>query len=135
MIDNLLKEQPFGLLCSSSLLSLALDPSIELPIERAFAHLYCVPAPLLIEFITPEVWNSLTENTNAYAQYKEARQKDQLAEGKSRWWKAITLYEMCIFIALLIYIGIVGTSNISSFWDKHGNTIHKPMELMTYYRF
>ena len=51
--DNLLKEQLFRPLCSSSLLSLALDPRIELPIERAFAHLYCVPAPLLIEFITP----------------------------------------------------------------------------------
>ena len=50
--DNLLKEQLFRPLCSSSLLSLALDPRIELPIERAFAHLYCVPAPLLIEFIT-----------------------------------------------------------------------------------
>ena len=50
--SNLLKEQLFRPLCSSSLLSLALDSSIELPIERAFAHLYCVPAPLLIEFIT-----------------------------------------------------------------------------------
>jgi hypothetical protein len=44
-------------------------------------------------------------------------------------------YEMRIFIALLIYMGIVGTSSISSFWDKHGNTIHKPMEFMTYYWF
>jgi hypothetical protein len=42
---------------------------------------------------------------------------------------------MRIFIALLIYIGIVGTPNISSFWDKHENTIHKPMEFMTYYQF
>jgi hypothetical protein len=75
------------------------------------------------------------ENTNAYAQFKEARQKDQLAEGKPRWWKAVTLYEMRVFIALLIYIGLVGTSSISSFWDTHGNTIHKPMEFMTYYRF
>jgi hypothetical protein len=66
-------------------------------------------------FWGPEVWNTLTENTNAYAQFKEAQQKDQLAEGKSRWWKAVTLYEMCIFIALLIYISIVGTSSISSF--------------------
>ena len=49
---NLLKEQLFGPLCSSSLLSLALDPSIELPIERAFAHLCCVTVLLLIEFIT-----------------------------------------------------------------------------------
>jgi hypothetical protein len=85
-------------------------------------------------FWGPEVWNTLVENTNAYAQYKEARHKDK-AEGKSRWWKAVTLYEMHIFIALLIYMGIVGTSNIASFWDKCGNTIHKPMEFMTYYRF
>jgi hypothetical protein len=85
-------------------------------------------------FWGPDVWNTLTENTNAYAQYKEAWHKEK-AEGKSRWWKAVTLYEMRIFIALLIYMGIVGTSNIASFWDKCGNTIHKPMEFMTYYRF
>src|SRR5271165_6143561 len=85
-------------------------------------------------FWGPEVWNTLTENTNAYAQCKEAQHKIKV-EGKSRWWKAVTLYEMRIFIALLIYIGIVGTSNISSFWNKNGNTIHKPMEFMTFFRF
>jgi hypothetical protein len=42
---------------------------------------------------------------------------------------------MCILIALLIYIGIVGTSNIGSYWDKGRNTIYKPMESITYYRF
>ena len=42
---------------------------------------------------------------------------------------------MHIFIALLIYIGIVSTSNISSYWDKDGLTIHKPMESMTLFRF
>ena len=42
---------------------------------------------------------------------------------------------MCIFIALLIYIGIVGTSNIISYWDTNGLTIHKPMESMTLFRF
>jgi hypothetical protein len=41
---------------------------------------------------------------------------------------------MCIFIALLIYIGIVGTSDISSFW-KTGNTIHKLIEFMTFFQF
>jgi hypothetical protein len=50
-------------------------------------------------------------------------------------FKAITLYEMYIFIALLIYIGIVGTSNIVSYWDKSGNTFHKPIESMTLYQF
>jgi hypothetical protein len=42
---------------------------------------------------------------------------------------------MCIFIALLIYIGIVGTSNIGSYWNKSGSTTHKPMESMTFFRF
>jgi hypothetical protein len=42
---------------------------------------------------------------------------------------------MHIFIALLIYIGIVGTSNINSYWDKNRNTIYKPMESMTRFRF
>jgi hypothetical protein len=83
-----------------------------------------------------EVWNTLIENTNAYAQYKEAQHKANISSGqKSRWWKAVTLYKMRIFIALLIYIGIVGMLNIASFWNKSGNTIYKPMELMTYYWF
>jgi hypothetical protein len=86
-------------------------------------------------FWGPEVWNTLVRNTNAYAQYKEARHKESKGEEKSRWWKTITLYEMCIFIALLIYIGIVGTSNIDGFWDKSGLTIHKPMEFMTLFWF
>ena len=66
MTGNLLKEQLFGPLCSSSLLSLALDPSIELPIERAFAHLYCVTVPLLIEFITT-AWEIALANLAAYS--------------------------------------------------------------------
>jgi hypothetical protein len=60
-----------------------------------------------------EIWSTLMENTNAYAQYKEARHKENKRGGS--WWKAVTLYEMRIFIALLIYIGIVSASNISSY--------------------
>jgi hypothetical protein len=85
-------------------------------------------------FWGPEIWNTLVENTNAYAQYKEARHKEDKGQ-KSRWWKAVTLYEMRIFIALLIYIGIVSASNIGSYWDKDGLTIHRPMESMTFFRF
>jgi hypothetical protein len=81
-----------------------------------------------------EVWSILVENTNAYAQYKEAECKEKKT-GMSRWWKAVTLYEMRIFIALLIYIGIVGTSNIRSYWNKSESTTHKPMESMTFFRF
>jgi hypothetical protein len=82
-----------------------------------------------------EVWNTLVENINAYVQYKEDQHKENQAEERRRWWKAVTLYEIRIFIALLIYIGIVGTSNIASYWDKSRLTIHKPMEFMAYFRF
>jgi Transposase IS4 len=85
-------------------------------------------------FWTPEIWNTLVTNTNAYAYYKEARHKENKG-GRIRWWKAVTLYEMRVFIALSIYIGITGTSNIESFWAKDSNTIHKPMKFMTFYRF
>jgi hypothetical protein len=42
---------------------------------------------------------------------------------------------MHIFIALLIYMSIVGTSYIVSYWDTKGLTIHRPMESMTLFRF
>jgi hypothetical protein len=90
-------------------------------------------------FWDSSVWNTLVENTNAYAQYKEARNKHNNKAEKSRWWKAVTLYEMRIFIALIIYIGIIGTQNIKSFWvngtKEETLTIHKPMAFMTFYRF
>ena len=42
---------------------------------------------------------------------------------------------MRIFIALLIYIGIVSASSIRSYWDKDGLTIHRPMESIKLFRF
>jgi hypothetical protein len=36
-------------------------------------------------FWAPEVWNILTENTNAYAEYKEAQYKENKGGQKSRW--------------------------------------------------
>ena len=42
---------------------------------------------------------------------------------------------MRIFIALLIYISIIGASNIESFWDKDSLTIYKLMKFMTFYQF
>jgi Transposase IS4 len=62
-----------------------------------------------------DVWNMLVDNTNAYAQYKQARGAHGNADPKARWWKAVTFYEMRIFIALLIYISISGTSHIASY--------------------
>jgi hypothetical protein len=44
------------------------------------------------------------------------------------------LYEIRIFIALLIYIGIDRNPHIESYWSN-SLTIHKPMEHITFYRF
>jgi hypothetical protein len=66
-------------------------------------------------FWGPEVWNTLVENTNAYTQYKQAWHTENMPEKQLRWWKAVTLYKMRIFIVLLIYISIVGASNIISY--------------------
>jgi hypothetical protein len=80
-----------------------------------------------------EIWDLLVQNTNAYAQFKETRHKEN-NESKVRWWKSITIYEIRVFIALLIYIGICGTTNIKSFWEKDITT-HEPMKFMIFYRF
>ena len=82
---------------------------------------------------TSEVWNILVENTNAYAQFKEARNKETKNK-TTRWWKPVDLYKMCIFIALLIFIGIKNNSNIKSYWDSTFN-LYKPIKYMSFYRF
>ena len=81
-----------------------------------------------------EIWDLLVQNTNAYAQYKEARGKENKGS-KIRWWKATTIYEMRIFIALLIYISIISALNIESFWDKDSLTIYKLIKFITFYQF
>ena len=43
-------------------------------------------------FWGPEIWNTLVDNTNAYAQYKEARYK----ENKVR--KEVKMVESCNFV-------------------------------------
>ena len=82
---------------------------------------------------TTEVWDTLVENTNAYALWKNTRHKAN-KDKKSRWWKATNIYEIRVFIALLVYIGLGCNSNVESYWSKIG-PIHKPMQYMTYYRF
>ena len=75
----------------------------------------------------------LVDNTNAYAQYKQAKGVYGNVDPKAQWWKLVTLYKMRIFIALLIHIGIVGTLHISSYWDKARNVIYKLIEYISFY--
>ena len=82
---------------------------------------------------TSEVWDILVKNTNAYAQFKEARNKETKNK-TTRWWKPVNLYKMRIFIALLIFIGIKNNSNIKSYWDNTSD-LYEPMKYMSFYRF
>ena len=104
MTSNLLKEQLFGPLYSSSLLSLALDPRIEMPIERALAHLYCVPAPLLIEFITPSTVLAKLKEFSTPEQTLAADDSGSELGFKVDFQRAITLMSPRIYKAYTSYI-------------------------------
>jgi Transposase IS4 len=82
-------------------------------------------------FWTPEVWASLVANTNKYAQYRIAQQK---AFKNCRYWTPVNLYEMRIFIALLLYISYIGISSIKAYWSS-SLTTHLPMQTMPLHRF
>ncbi|SRR6266487_3941791 len=83
---------------------------------------------------TMDIWTSLVANTNSYAQYKDARQKGVKTEKKTRWWTPVNLYEMRIFIALLLYMSFTCIDSIDAYWSSE-TTIHKPMEYMAKSRF
>ena len=82
-------------------------------------------------FWTPEVWAFLVANTNKYAQYRIAQQK---AYKNPRHWTPVNLYEMRIFIALLLYISYIGISSIKAYWSS-SLTTHLPMQIMSFKRF
>ncbi len=84
-------------------------------------------------FFTDEVFNTLVSNTNAYAEAKNARVG---CYGKGRLWRSVSQLDLQVYIALLIYMGVCGSGNIESFWQKKGSLAnHKPMLYMPLYRF
>ncbi len=83
---------------------------------------------------TQEVWSSLVANTNSYAEYRIGLRKKSNPDKKGRWWTPVNLYEMRIFIALLLYISYNSISNINTYWSTK-ITVHKPMEFMSNIRF
>jgi hypothetical protein len=83
-------------------------------------------------FFPDEIIDILVDNTNLNTETKEAR-TDQYGEG--RRWKPINRHELSTWIALLIYIGLNGNSNIGSFWSTDKHCIHQPMLLMPEYHF
>jgi hypothetical protein len=120
----------------------------QIPIEPVYQKLYCTwpPRPFSVRsipdfvqspihyfelFWTLEVWASLVANTNKYAEYRIAQQK---AYKNCRYWTPVNLYEMRIFIALLLYISYIGISNIEAYWSS-SLTTHLSMQMMPFKRF
>jgi hypothetical protein len=62
-----------------------------------------------------DIWTSLVANTNSYAKSKGARQNGVQTEKKTRWWTPVNLYEMRIFIALLLYISFTWVDSIDAY--------------------
>jgi hypothetical protein len=63
-----------------------------------------------------------------------AQQKAKNKDQKGRWWTPVNLYEMRIFIALLLYISFTCISSIDAYWSS-SNTTHLPMQKMSKWRF
>ena len=72
------------------------------------------------------------DKPNLYAGSKYAR---TTRYGEGRRWKPIDRHELLVWIALLIYIGLSDNSNIGSYWSTNKYCIHRPMQLMPWYRF
>jgi len=83
-------------------------------------------------FFTTSMLDILVQNTNLYANEKDAR---TARKGKGRRWYPISQHELSVWIALHIYISLGDTSNIKSYWDTDKFCIHRPMQYMSWYRF
>ncbi|PKY46392.1 hypothetical protein RhiirA4_320236, partial [Rhizophagus irregularis] len=59
-------------------------------------------------FFTSDILNIIISNTNKYAISKLSEEK--------RLWQNLTLLELRIFIAILIYMGIFKLSSIKDYW-------------------
>jgi hypothetical protein len=83
-------------------------------------------------FFPDRIIDILVQNTNLNAAAKDAR---TTRYGKGRRWKPIDRHELSVWIGLLIYISLNGNSNIEAYWSTNKYFIHRPMQLMSWYRF
>lgn len=93
-------QEGTGLNCACSGVPLASDLRYDLPL--LFFKL----------FFTKEVFEGLAANTNAYADFKDAR-----GEGR-RSWSAVTAGELKIWIGLIIYMSVNRQSRTEEFWYR-----------------
>ena len=77
------------------------------------------PLDLFLHFFSPDFWNLVASNTNAYAQQKRARKRQ--AGAAQRSWKPVCPGDVVIWVAILIDMGLVRCPSAQRFWDARGD--------------
>jgi hypothetical protein len=89
---------------------------------------YCDPYSIFSLFFSLEILNIIVENTNEYAKSKFAEKK--------RSWDDLTLSELKIFLAIIIYMGLFKMPSMKDYWNnKQQFPIHNITRYMTCIRF
>ncbi|GET00680.1 piggyBac transposable element-derived protein 4-like isoform X1 [Rhizophagus clarus] len=89
---------------------------------------YCDPYSIFSLFFSIEILNIIVENTNEYAKSKFAEKK--------RSWDDLTLSELKIFLAIIIYMGLFKMPSMKDYWNnKQQFPIHNITRYMTCLHF
>jgi hypothetical protein len=104
----------------------------QLRLPKSFRHTEPTPLDFLQLFLGDGIIDTLVQNTNAKASIEEAQ---TTLCGPGRRWKLVDREEISTWLGLTIYIGLCGNQNIQDLWDMDGQSYHRPMQCMLYYRY
>ena len=84
-------------------------------------------------FFTPDLFNTITTNTNQYA----AMQRLQITEERARKWDTLIVEELYVFIGAIIYMGIHDEPSLAIYWntDKNKGPLHTLPHYISLCRF
>ena len=103
------------------------DAIVKLPHELELLS-NLMPISIFALFFTNEILNQLVENSNSYAIKKGA--------GTGRNWYPLTVPELKIWLALLIYMGLFKFPSADDYWNLDDRfPKHKITQYMSLYRF
>ncbi|KAK7153232.1 hypothetical protein R3I93_011203 [Phoxinus phoxinus] len=99
-------------------------PGPQLVMDRVYS-----PLQLFQLFFPTSVIDTIVTNTNSYAKMRSEA-------GKKFPWVPVKAHEMYSFIALVIYMGILGAKHILDYWSgKHIYSLPFPKSVMSRSRF
>jgi hypothetical protein len=92
------------------------------------------PLDIFLLFFSDEVLNIIVSNTNGYAEEKRANQAELRVN--PRPWTDLTLEELKVWIAIVIYRGIHKESELKLCWNLDTNLpIHRTSRMMILVRY